>query len=111
MIGQHDVSQLFDRLGWQAVQCVLDNNRDISETNAPTEKGLHRYFIGGIERRTGRTPSIKSFAGQSQAGETQGIRSLKVQASGQQQVQRADAGVDTFRPGQSMGYWCSHVRV
>src|SRR5690606_2413388 len=83
LIGQHDLRQLFDPLGRQAVQRVLDNNRDVGETNASAQKGLDGYFIGGVEDGTGRAAGIEGLPRQAQTGKTQRIRRLEIQPRGQ----------------------------
>src|SRR5690606_36973879 len=110
-VSQQHLGELGHRLGSETVKRVLDDNRDIGEANALVKEGLHRDFIGCVEDGAGGSPRIEGPTRQLQTGEPLRVRRLEVQPRRQQQIKRADAGIDPLRPGQGVGNGGAHVRV
>src|SRR5690606_21426165 len=85
----------FDSLRRLRVQHGLDHTCDIGEADAPLQESLHRHLVGRIEHRRRTAPNLRRLAGQAQTGKALLVRTLEIQATDGEQVQRRYPRLDT----------------
>jgi hypothetical protein len=110
-IGIEQRFERFARCGRYALQSLVDHVRNRGEAKPSRQKRLDCDFIGRIQHgRYGATGTQRGVR-QAQARKAVRLRVLERQASDRCEIERANAGFDSFRVGERVRDRDPHVRI